>query len=96
MPFSFPSNPSVNDQSTQNGRVYTYNGTAWELASSVATHKSTHITGGSDAISPGDIGAASASHSHSGSDIISGTISDDRLSGDAQATINLYLWANFR
>ena len=96
MPFSFPSNPTLNQQSTQNGRVYSWSGSAWELAPSVAAHKSTHSTGGSDSLSPGDIGAASSSHSHSGTDIISGTINNDRLSGNAQASMNLYLWANFR
>ena len=96
MPFSFPSNPTLNQQSTQNGRVYLWSGSAWELAPSVATHKSTHSTGGSDSLSPGDIGAASSVHTHSGTDIISGTINNDRLSGNAQASMNLYLWANFR
>ena len=96
MPFSFPSNPTLNQQSTQNGRVYSWSGSAWELAPSVAAHKSTHSTGGSDALSASDIGAASSVHSHSGADIISGTVADARLSGNAQASINLYLWANFR
>jgi len=96
MPFSFPSSPTLNQQSTQNGRVYSWSGSAWELALSVAAHKSTHSTLGSDALGPGDIGAASSSHSHSGTDIISGTIDDNRLSGNAQASMNLYLWANFR
>jgi hypothetical protein len=96
MAFNFPSNPTLNQQSTQNGRVYNWSGTAWELAASVASHKSTHAVGGSDALAPSDIGAATTSHSHSGADIISGTISNDRLSGNAQASINLYLWANFR
>jgi hypothetical protein len=31
MPFSFPSNPSIGQQSTQNGRVYSWTGSAWEL-----------------------------------------------------------------
>lgn len=35
-------------------------------------------------------------HIHSGNDITSGTISNDRLSSNAQTSINLYLWANFR
>ena len=96
MPFSFPSNPTLNQQSTQNGRVYKWSGSAWELNLSVAAHKSTHSTGGSDVLSPSDIGAASSSHSHSGNDIISGTVADARLSGNTQASMNLYLWANFR
>jgi hypothetical protein len=39
---------------------------------------------------------ALSGHTHSGTDITSGTINNDRLSGNAQASINLYLWANFR
>jgi hypothetical protein len=31
MPFSFPSSPSVGQQSTQNGRAYSWSGYAWEL-----------------------------------------------------------------
>ena len=40
--------------------------------------------------------AASSVHTHSGADIISGTVADARLSANAQASMNLYLWANFR
>jgi hypothetical protein len=32
MPFSFPASPSVGDRTTQNGRVYVWNGYAWDLA----------------------------------------------------------------
>jgi hypothetical protein len=32
MPLSFPSSPSVGDRSTQNGRVYVWDGYAWGLA----------------------------------------------------------------
>jgi len=31
MPFSFPSSPSIGQQSTQNGRAYAWTGSAWEL-----------------------------------------------------------------
>ncbi len=96
MALSFPVSPTLNQQSTQNGRVYTWSGTAWEFAASVAAHKSTHATGGVDALTASDIGAAASSHTHSGAAIISGTVADARLSGNAQAAINLYLWANFR
>jgi len=41
-------------------------------------HKSTHATGGSDVLSPSDIGAASSSHEHSASDITSGTLGTAR------------------
>jgi hypothetical protein len=36
-------------------------------------HKASHSTGGTDALSPADIGAAAASHTHAASDITSGT-----------------------
>lgn len=50
-------------------------------------HKSSHATGGSDALSPADIGAASVSHEHSAAAITSGTIDAARLgSGTADAT----------
>lgn len=35
-------------------------------------------------------------HTHSGSDIVSGTVADTVLSNSAQNTINFYLWSNFR
>ena len=31
MPFSFPASPSVGQQSQQNGRTYSWSGSAWEL-----------------------------------------------------------------
>jgi len=34
MPFRFSCNPTLNQQSTQNGRSYTWSGSAWELTSS--------------------------------------------------------------
>jgi hypothetical protein len=96
MPLSFPANPTVGQTSTQNGRVYTWSGTAWEFAASVAAHKSTHATGGVDALTASDIGAAASSHTHAGEAIISGTVSNERLTGSVQAAIALSLWANFR
>lgn len=36
MPLSFPSSPSVGQSSTQNGRVYTWSGYAWQFASSAS------------------------------------------------------------
>jgi hypothetical protein len=32
MPFSFPSDPSIGQQSTQNDRVYKWTGYAWEIS----------------------------------------------------------------
>lgn len=36
MPFSFPQNPTLGQQSTQNGRTYRWSGYAWEIATPVA------------------------------------------------------------
>jgi len=50
-------------------------------------HKTNHETGGSDALTAADIGAAATSHTHAASDITSGTIATPRLaSGTADAT----------
>lgn len=42
--------------------------------SSFNSHKSRHASGGADALSPSDIGAASSSHSHAASDVNAGTL----------------------
>jgi hypothetical protein len=80
MPFSFPTSGLTNgQQSTQNGRVYSWNATvsAWEL-----------VAAGS--ITPSDIGAADASHTHSAADLTSGTVAAARLgTGTADATTYL-------
>lgn len=55
-----------------------------------AAHKASHATGGSDALSAADIGAAASSHSHAASDITSGTISAARL-GSGSATSSTFL-----
>ena len=36
MSLSFPTNPVLNQQSTQNGRVYTWTGSAWEISANFA------------------------------------------------------------
>ena len=46
-------------------------------------HKSSHATGGSDALSPSDIGAATALHTHGATDITSGTLDAARLPATA-------------
>jgi formylglycine-generating enzyme required for sulfatase activity len=53
-------------------------------------HKSSHATGGADALAAADIGAASASHAHAASDITSGTIAAARL-GSGTADSSSYL-----
>ena len=35
MAFSFPASPSVNDTYTVGSRIYTWNGTVWEIDASV-------------------------------------------------------------
>jgi hypothetical protein len=79
MALSFPSSPTVGQTSAQNGRTYTWSGYAWELATNVAVHASSHSASGGDPITPSSIGAAATSHVHSASDITSGTLSQARL-----------------
>ena len=45
MPFSFPSSPTVGDQSTQNGRVYSWTGSAWEIVPIPTTVDAGNLTG---------------------------------------------------
>jgi hypothetical protein len=45
----------------------------------LAAHKSTHATGGSDALAPADIGAAAVSHTHSASEVTEGTFDVARI-----------------
>jgi hypothetical protein len=47
--------------------------------SSTLAHKTSHATGGTDALSPADIGAAATSHTHAASAITSGTLDVARL-----------------
>lgn len=55
-----------------------------------SAHKTSHATGGSDALTAADIGAAATSHTHAASDITSGTIDTARLaSGTANSTTYL-------
>lgn len=69
MPFSFPSSPTVGQQSTQNGRVYQWTGSAWEIVPIPTAVDAGNLTG---------------------------TISEQRFPEKAIASINLYLWSNFR
>jgi len=55
-----------------------------------SAHKTSHATGGSDALTAADIGAAATGHTHAAADITSGTIATARLaSGTADATTYL-------
>lgn len=55
-----------------------------------AAHKNSHATGGSDALTASDIGAANASHVHSASDVTSGVFATARL-GTGSASSSTYL-----
>lgn len=50
MALSFPSSPTTNQQSTQNGRTYQWDGYAWNLVANVAGHASTHGASGADPV----------------------------------------------
>jgi hypothetical protein len=79
MPFSFPSSPTVGDQSTQNGRVYQWTGSAWELVATPSGLDAAAITSGT--LDVARIPSLPASQ------IGSGTIATARLgSGTADAT----------
>ena len=55
-----------------------------------SAHKTSHATGGSDALTAADIGAAATSHTHAASDITSGIIATARLAtGTADSTTYL-------
>lgn len=57
---SFPSSPSVGQQTTEGGRLYEWTGTVWNLVATVTGHASQHATGGSDEITAASIGAAAS------------------------------------
>ena len=72
--------PVTYDAGTQTVALAVGAGLATSSGSLVlAAHKSTHATGGSDALSPSDIGAAAVSHTHSALDLTSGTVDIARL-----------------
>lgn len=53
-----------------------------------SAHKSSHATGGSDALTAADIGAAAASHTHSAADLTSGTVAAARLGSGSPSSAN--------
>lgn len=85
MPFSFPSSPTVGQQSTQNQRVYQYTSAGvWELVASPASITSTNISDSTAAgraiLTAADaaaqrtaMGTAASSHTHQSADISDST-----------------------
>lgn len=84
MSLNFPSSPSLNQQSAQNGRMYQWNGYTWDLISNIANHSSSHTASGSDPITIVSSQVTNFNSSVSG------------LLPNAQTAINLYLWSNFK
>jgi hypothetical protein len=84
MALSFPASPTIGQASVQNGRTYTWDGYAWNLSGSDTKHASTHGPSGADPIAI------------DGSQVTTGTVTDNRLSGKTNTVLNLYLWTNFR
>lgn len=96
---AFPSSPTVGQTATESGRAYSWNGTVWNLVSTVAGHASTHAAGAADAVTIATsqiTGLASVSTSGSAADLSTGTLADARLSAKAAAAVNMYLWQTFR
>jgi hypothetical protein len=85
MGFSFPSSPVLNQTSLQNGRLYQWNGYAWDLTLNVSTHGSTHSSSGTD---PLTLTSSQISNFNSS---VSGLISSNITNAS-----NLYLWSTFR
>lgn len=81
MPFSFPNNPTINQQSTQNGRDYTWSGSAWEFSPSVVD--TINISNG--AVTDAKVASVAATK-------LTGTLDDARLSGNVTRNENLR-WA---
>lgn len=53
-------------------------------------HKTSHATGGSDALTASDIGAAASSHTHAATDITSGTLDIARIpTGTSSSTVTI-------
>ena len=82
MPFSFPASPTVGDQSTQNGRTYSWSGYAWEIVATPAALPASVITSGTLDIARIPTGTSS-SHVCIGNDA---RLSDTRTPTDGSVT----------
>jgi len=93
MAITFPGSPSVGQLVTQNSRTYQWTGKTWDLYGNVGVHKSTHATGGSDALTPSDIGAAPVdSPVFTGNVGIGGVTPTCRMDIQATSTIANQTW----
>ena len=66
MPFSFPSSPTNGQQSTQNGRVFQWTGTAWELVATPSGFDGAAITTGT--VAAERLGTHATTHNPGGAD----------------------------
>ena len=83
------SNVSVGvDFGTVSGKVCEGNDARLTDARTPTTHKTSHETGGTDAIAPADIGAAAATHTHGVGDLTAGSASSGQV-----LTYNGTAWA---
>ena len=83
-------NSATRSVGTTSGTVAAGDDARLTNARTPTAHKSSHATGGSDALAPADIGAALASHTHAASAIQSGVIDAARL-GTGTASSDTFL-----
>lgn len=84
---SFPASPTVGQQVTEGGRLFSWDGYAWSLVSNVSAHAATHAANGSDPLTLtsaqisdfATAAAAAAPATTNASLLTSGTLSQDRL-----------------
>jgi len=106
MPFSFPSSPTIGQQSTQNGRSYTWSGSVWELTSNATTIPVVvnQILSYTTVANFPSLGSSSSYYIATDTSRLyqwTGSLYVEvgpPMTGftNAQAAINLFLWSNFR
>lgn len=87
---TFPASPTNGQQATEGGRLYQWNGAAWDLVLSMSAHAATHAAGSSDPITItsaqvsdfATAAAAAAPATTNASLLTSGTLGDARLSAN--------------